>query len=170
MSMLALEDFAERLGIEEEVTFQDWVRSGNLLGQLHDLEDDMDVLSLVSMVGKDGIVEIFIIVPVKPLHVDYSAIAINLDDSSEEEEKVEEGDEEVQEEEEEVEHEEEEVGEAQDEFDMFEEYYGFSMPESAEQPHEEPAPEQPANNDKPSNLHDVPVQSEEQPRDENAVE
>ena len=72
----------------------------------------MDVLAMVSMVGKDRIVEIFLVAPIKSLCVDYTAIAINLDDSNEEEEKFEEG-------EEEVEQEEEEVEEAQDEFEMF---------------------------------------------------
>ena len=56
------------------MTFQHWVRSSNLLGQLHVLEDDMDVLAMVSMVGKDRIVEIFLVAPIKSLCVDYTAI------------------------------------------------------------------------------------------------
>ena len=54
------------------------------------IKDDIDVLAMVSMVGKDRIVEIFVVVLIKLLCVDYSGVPINLDDSSKEEEEVQE--------------------------------------------------------------------------------
>ena len=57
MSMLELEDFVERLGYEENVSFRYRVSAANV----RVLEDDMDVMSLLSMVEKDRVVEIFMV-------------------------------------------------------------------------------------------------------------
>ena len=57
MSMLELEDFAERLGYKEHVSFHYRVSAANV----RVLEDDMDVMSLFSMVEKDRVVEFFMV-------------------------------------------------------------------------------------------------------------
>ena len=57
MSMLELEDFAERLGYKEHISFHYRVSAANV----RVLEDDMDVMSLFSMVEKDRVVEIFMV-------------------------------------------------------------------------------------------------------------
>ena len=78
MSIIEHEDFAKRLRYEEYVTFHDRVSAANV----HVLEDDMHVMVIISMVGRDRVVEIFMVVPIKPLAVDYSGVAINISDSS----------------------------------------------------------------------------------------
>ena len=54
--MIEFKDFAERLGYEEHVTFHYSATNVRVL------EEDMDLMALISMVGRDRVVEIFMLV------------------------------------------------------------------------------------------------------------
>ena len=69
--MLELKDFAERLGYDQYVDFFYKIQGSRTLGSFAKLENDMDVFGLVL----DGLryieVEMFMVVPPKPLKIDF---------------------------------------------------------------------------------------------------
>ena len=115
MSLIELDDFAGRLGYEGKVEYCYKLGIADGIGSLKHLDDDMDVLGMVTEVGKDRIVEIYMVVPQKPFKCDYSHSKIKFielsDDDNEEDNEVEE-DEEANE---------------QDFYEFAEEEYGFSF-------------------------------------------
>ena len=71
MSLLELTDFVERLSSDQKVKFFYKVQGSGTLGSFEMLENDMDVFRMVS----DGLryrdVEMFMVVPPKPLKIDF---------------------------------------------------------------------------------------------------
>ena len=65
MSMLEIEDFAERLGYEGNFIFIYRVVGVSFVGYFKSLEDDMDVLAMVADIESNRLLEMCIIVPLE---------------------------------------------------------------------------------------------------------
>lgn len=83
--MHEINEFARRLGYEELVRYMFVIGPRTHIGAYKKFQDDMDVLSLISLVGLDMIVEMYMTVPIKPMATDYSTcifddIVISSDD------------------------------------------------------------------------------------------
>ena len=72
MSLLELDNFADILGYEEKVTYKYRIGLPTHIEAYKDLVVDMDVLAMVSLVSRDKVVEMYMVVPIKPLASDFT--------------------------------------------------------------------------------------------------
>ena len=79
MSLLELNDFAERLGYDQKVEFFYQVQGSITTGSFEQLENDMDVFGMVSDDLRNREVEMFMVVSPKPLEMDFTYVANKAD-------------------------------------------------------------------------------------------
>ena len=133
VSLIELQDFAERLGYEKNVSFYYKVNGSGSIGSFELLDNDMDVFGMVSEVGEDRVAELFMVVQPKPLKLDFAysmkkPIVLS-DDDDEDEVEIEDVNEDMQSDEDNMEEENEHMEEENEdrEEDEVPESYPFNM-------------------------------------------